>query len=152
MAHSIANRGGLGNRAGAILGQLVSITYKIGNALDLDAVIELYRASTLGERRPIEERERMAKMLENANLVITAWDGDVLVGISRSFTDFAYVTYLADLAVRESHQRQGIGKELIRRTQVECGPQTKIVLLAAPKAVDYYPHIGFTHHPQAWVL
>jgi hypothetical protein len=35
---------------------------------------------------------------------------------------------------------------------VECGPHTKIVLLAAPKAVDYYPHIGFTHHPQAWVL
>ena len=133
-------------------GQPVSITYKIGNALDLDAVIELYRASTLGERRPIEERERMAKMLENANLVITAWEGDLLVGISRSFTDFAYVTYLADLAVRESHQRRGIGKELIRRTQVECGPQTKIVLLAAPKAVEYYPHIGFTHHPQAWVL
>jgi len=130
----------------------VPVTYKIGNVLDLDAVIELYRASTLGERRPIEERERMAKMLENANLVITAWDGDLLVGISRSFTDFAYVTYLADLAVRESHQRQGIGKELIRRTQLACGPQTKIVLLAAPKAVDYYPHIGFTHHPQAWVL
>ncbi len=130
----------------------MSINYKIGNALDLDAVIDLYRASTLGERRPIEEPERMAKMLENANLVITAWEGDLLVGISRSFTDFAYVTYLADLAVRESHQRQGIGKELIRRTQVECGPQTKIVLLAAPKAVDYYPHIGFIHHPQAWVL
>ena len=130
----------------------MSITYRIGNNLDLDAVIELYRASTLGERRPIAERERMAKMLENANLVITAWEGDLLVGISRSFTDFAYVTYLADLAVRESHQRQGIGKELIRRTKVECGPHTKIVLLAAPKAVDYYPHVGFTHHPQAWVL
>jgi predicted N-acetyltransferase YhbS len=127
------------------------IEYRVGNNLDLDQVIELYRASTLGERRPVDERERMRQMLAHANLVITAWDGAMIVGISRSLTDFAYVTYLADLAVRESHQRQGIGKELVRRTKDESGPKTKIVLLAAPKAVDYYPHIGFTHHPQAWI-
>jgi len=127
------------------------IEYRTGNNLDLDQVIELYRASTLGERRPVDERERMRLMLAHANLVITAWDGAMMVGISRSLTDFAYVTYLADLAVRQSYQRQGIGKELVRRTKEESGPKTKIVLLAAPKAVDYYPHIGFTHHPQAWI-
>jgi len=127
------------------------IEYRTGNNLDLDEVIELYRASTLGERRPIDERERMRQMLANANLVITAWDGDLLVGISRSLSDFAYVTYLSDLAVRQSHQRQGIGKELVRRTREESGPQATIVLLAAPKAVDYYPHIGFTRHPEAWI-
>ena len=128
------------------------IDYRVGNKLKLDEVIELYRASTLGERRPVDERERMAQMLANANLVITAWDGALLVGISRSLTDFSYVTYLADLAVRQSHQKQGIGKELVRRTRMESGPLTKIVLLAAPKAVGYYPHIGFTHHPEAWIL
>lgn len=128
------------------------IDYRVGNDLDLDTVIELYQASTLGERRPVEDRARMALMLKNANLVITAWDGGLLAGISRSLSDFAYVTYLADLAVRVSHQRQGIGRELIRRTKLESGPQTKIILLAAPKAADYYPHVGFTHHPQAWVL
>jgi predicted N-acetyltransferase YhbS len=127
------------------------IEYKVGNNLDLDEVIELYRASTLGERRPVGERDRMQKMLQHANLVITAWEGGLLVGIARSLTDFAYCTYLADLAVRLSHQRQGIGKELVRRTREEAGP-AKIILLAAPKAVDYYPHIGFTHHPHAWIL
>jgi predicted N-acetyltransferase YhbS len=93
------------------------ITYRNGNDLNLDAVIELYRASTLGERRPVDDRERMAAMLRNANLVVTAWDGDVLVGIARSVSDFSYATYLSDLAVRLSHQRQGIGRELVRRTQ-----------------------------------
>ncbi len=127
------------------------ITYKTGNDLDLDAVIEVYRASTLGERRPVDERERMKQMLETANLVITAWDDDRLVGISRSLTDFAYATYLSDLAVRASHQRQGIGKELMRRTQA-AAPQAMIILLAAPAAEPYYPHVGFTHHPQAWIL
>jgi predicted N-acetyltransferase YhbS len=127
------------------------ITYKAGNDLDLDAVIELYRASTLGERRPVDARERMKLMLQHANLVITAWDGDLLVGISRSLTDFAYITYLSDLAVRVSHQRQGIGKELMRRTQA-AAPQATVLLLAAPAAEKYYPHLGFTHHPQAWLL
>ena len=128
------------------------ITYQTGNVPDLDAVIELYRASTLGERRPIDDRERMAAMLKNANLVITAWDGSLLVGISRALSDFCYITYLSDLAVRVSHQRKGIGKELIRRTQSAGGPETTLLLLAAPAAENYYPHVGFTHHPQAWLL
>lgn len=127
------------------------ITYKTGNDLDLEAVIELYRASTLGERRPVDERERMRLMLQNANLVITAWEGDLLVGISRSVTDFVYATYLADLAVRLSHQRTGIGKELMRRTQA-AAPKAMVILLAAPAAEKYYSHVGFTHHPQAWIL
>lgn len=128
------------------------IEYRLGNQLDLDEVIELYRASTLGERRPVDERDRMAAMLANANLVVTAWDGDLLVGISRALTDFAYATYLSDLAVRATHQRHGIGKELMRITQRESGPKTTVILLAAPKAVDYYPHAGFTQHGSAWIL
>ena len=127
------------------------ITYRTGNDLDLDAVIELYRASTLGERRPVDDRERMRQMLANANLVVTAWDGGLLVGIARSVSDFSYCTYLSDLAVRQSHQRQGIGRELIRRTREHSG-QATVILLAAPKAVDYYPRVGFTRHPQAWLL
>ena len=127
------------------------ITYRTGNQLDLDMVIELYRASTLGERRPVDDRDRMAAMLRNANLVVTAWEGELLIGIARSVSDFSYCTYLSDLAVRMSHQRQGIGRELIRRTR-ELGGRAKVILLSAPKAADYYPRIGFTRHPQAWTL
>ena len=127
------------------------ISYRTGNQLDLDAVIECYKACSLGARRPVDDRERMRQMLANANLVITAWDGDLLVGIARSLTDFAYATYLSDLAVRDSHQRRGIGKELIRRTQQEGG-QARIILLAAPAAVEYYSHVGFDRHPSAWTL
>ena len=127
------------------------ITYRTGNNLDLEAVIELYRASTLGERRPVDDRERMAAMLRHANLVITAWDGELFVGLSRALTDFSYATYLSDLAVRASHQRQGIGKELMRRTQA-AAPDATLILLSAPKAQTYYPHAGFTQHGSAWVL
>ena len=126
------------------------ITYQQGNNLDLDQVIGLYQASTLGERRPVNDQERMRLMLQNANLVITAWDQDKLVGISRALTDFTYVTYLSDLAVHVDYQRKGIGKELIRRTKAAADPRASLILLAAPAAEKYYPHLGFTHMPQAW--
>jgi GNAT superfamily N-acetyltransferase len=128
------------------------IEFRFGNDLDLDQVIDLYNASTLGERRPVDDRRIMSDMLSHANLVVTAWDGALLIGIARTLTDFSYVGYLADLAVRASHQRQGIGIELIERTRQKMGPRSMLVLLAAPKAVEYYPNIGFTKHESAWTL
>lgn len=127
------------------------IEYKLTPDLDVDQAIDLYVASTLGERRPVDDRERVAAMLRHANITLTAWDGDLLVGISRSITDWVWTTYLADLAVRESHQRQGIGKKLMRRTQA-AAPQAKLLLLAAPAAANYYGHVGFSHMPSAWWL
>jgi predicted N-acetyltransferase YhbS len=129
-----------------------TITYRRGNDLPLDEVIDLYLSTSLGVRRPMDDREIVADMLRHANLVITAWDGDLLVGIARSLTDYSYVAYLADLAVRESHQKLGIGVEMIRRTREAMGPRSMIVLLAAPAAIDYYPKIGFTRHGSAWIL
>jgi predicted N-acetyltransferase YhbS len=127
------------------------INYRVGNDLKLEDVIALYQSSTLGVRRPVGEPDRMADMLKNANLVITAWDGDKLIGISRALSDFSFVTYLSDLAVNQAYQKQGIGKELIRQTR-QAAPAAKIILLAAPAAERYYPYIGFSHHPQAWML
>jgi ribosomal protein S18 acetylase RimI-like enzyme len=118
------------------------IEYRTGNDLDLDQVIGVYRSSTLGARRPVDERERMGQMLRQANLVVTAWDGDRLVGIARSLSDFCWCTYLADLAVDVAYQRQGIGRELIERTRREGGRAT-VLLFAAPAAEPYYPRIGF---------
>ena len=79
-------------------------------------------------------------------------DGELLVGISRTLTDFSYVGYLSDLAVRRSHQKLGIGIELIQKTREKMGSRSMLVLLSAPQAVEYYPRIGFTQHPSAWVL
>lgn len=128
------------------------IEYKQNVPLELEAAIELYRASTLGLRRPVDDAARMAKMLANANLVVTAWEGEQLVGIARSVTDWVYCCYLSDLAVHAGQQKKGIGRQLIRATQAALDPQAKIILLAAPSAVDYYPRIGFEQHPSAWII
>jgi ribosomal protein S18 acetylase RimI-like enzyme len=122
-----------------------------GSDLDLNEVLEVYRSSGLGERRPVADTERLAAMVRNANLILTCRIDGALVGIARSISDFSYVTYLSDIAVSREHQRSGIGRALIDATQKEA-PQAKIVLLSAPAATDYYPHIGFVQHNSAWVL
>jgi predicted N-acetyltransferase YhbS len=128
------------------------ITYRTGNDLNLDDVIGLLRETSLGVRRPIDNRDAIASMIRHGNLTVTAWEGSQLVGMARSMTDFQFVAYMADLAVRETHQKRGIGRELIRITRSELGPSTLLVLLAAPAAVDYYPQLGFLQHPSAWTL
>jgi predicted N-acetyltransferase YhbS len=128
------------------------ITYRDDANISAEQAINLYVRSTLGERRPIDSLETFEAMLKHANLTVSAWDGEKLVGISRSLTDFAYVAYLADLAVDEEYQCQGIGKQLIEETKMRLGSNCVIVLLAAPKAKDYYQHIGFEHNPRAWML
>ncbi len=130
----------------------VTIDYKINTPVSTDQFIDLLRASTLGERRPIDDRDCMEGMLKNSNLLVSAWDGAHLVGIARSMTDFHYACYLSDLAVDERYQRRGVGRKLQILTQAQLGPKCKLILVAAPGANGYYEHIGFTSNPRCWVL
>src|SRR5207244_4070665 len=95
--------------------------------------------------------ETMRGMLANAAVILTARAGGLLVGVSRALTDFAYCTYLSDLAVDRAYQRRGIGRELLRRTHEAAGLHTTLILLAAPAARDYYPHLGMTRHDSCWL-
>jgi predicted N-acetyltransferase YhbS len=127
------------------------ISYQIEKTIAWQEFREVLISSGLGERRPIEDAERLQAMLAQADLLVTARDSTKLVGIARSLTDFVYCTYLSDLAVDEDYQKQGIGKELIRQTKL-AAPQAKLILLAAPKAIKYYPRIGMQHHPHCYTL
>jgi predicted N-acetyltransferase YhbS len=127
------------------------ITYQIENNLTTNEFIDVLNKYSLGERRPVDEPERILKMLEHGNLIITARENNVLVGVARSLTDYLYCTYLSDLAVDQDYQKKGIGKELIRLTKLET-PRAKLILLSAPKAVEYYPKIGMKQWEQCYVL
>ena len=126
--------------------------YQLEPQLAVDEFIDLLIRSTLAERRPIHDQATLAGMLSHASIILTARFENRLVGVSRAITDFHYCTYLSDLAVDQSFQRQGIGKELIRLTRSKLGARCTLILLSAPAAVEYYPHVRFEHHPQAWVL
>jgi GNAT superfamily N-acetyltransferase len=128
------------------------INYQLEPDLTPAEFIDVLRRSTLAERRPVDEPQRITAMLKRADVIVTAREGSLLVGVSRAITDFAYCAYLSDLAVDEAFQRQGIGRELIRRTHEAAGLDTLLVLLAAPKAREYYPHIGMQGHDSCWII
>jgi GNAT superfamily N-acetyltransferase len=129
-----------------------TIHYSLEPSLSVDEFIDVLVRSTLAERRPVDEPETIAGMLLNADVILTARSEGKLVGVSRAITDFAYCTYLADLAVDTAFQRCGIGRELIRRTHEAAGIQTRLILLAAPAAASYYPHVGMQQHNSCWTL
>jgi predicted N-acetyltransferase YhbS len=130
----------------------MNVTYQLEPDLSPEEFIDVLVRSTLAERRPISERDTIQAMLRNADVIVTARLDGLLVGVSRAITDFAYCTYLSDLAVDMQHQRGGLGRELIRRTHEAAGLHTTLILLAAPKAQTYYPHIGMTKHESCWFI
>jgi len=122
----------------------MSVSFNIENDLTADEFIDVLLRSGLGARRPVDERERMATMLENSNLIVTARDDDrKLIGVSRCLTDFAYCCYCSDLAVDRKWQGRGVGRELVRRSREAAGDGATFLLLSAPGVEDYYLHTGF---------
>ena len=130
---------------------MAEIEYSLEPKLTVGEFVDVLRRSTLAERRPVDDVTTIAGMLANADVIVTARDARrLLVGVSRAITDFNYCTYLSDLAVDVAFQGRGIGRELIRRTHAAAGLKTSLILLAAPKAETYYPHIGMLHHNSCW--
>ena len=130
----------------------MNIEYRINSSISVTQFIDLLRESTLGARRPIDDYECMEGMVKNSNLMITAWDGEKLIGIARSVTDFHYACYLSDLAVDKKYQNEGVGRKLQVLTQGQLASKCKLILIAAPAANSYYEHIGFTNNQRCWVL
>ena len=130
----------------------MTIAYALEPKLTSAEFRSVLMASKLGERRPVDEPERLERMLRNADVIVTARDGERLVGVSRAITDFAYCCYLSDLAVDVAYQHQGIGKRLVAETQRAAGERALLMLIAAPAAEGYYSKIGMQQIKSAWLI
>lgn len=129
----------------------MKIQFRINaHSLKAEDVIEVFKSA--GLNRPVDDQERIAGMLKNSNLVITAWNGIELIGIARSVTDYNYCCYLSDLAVKKEHQKSGIGKTLIELTQQTIGDQVMLLLLSAEPAMEYYPKVGFEKVENGFII
>lgn len=128
------------------------VTYQLEPDLGAADFIDVLVRSTLAERRPVDRPDVIAAMLRHADIIVTARADQQLVGVSRAISDFSYCTYLSDLAVDQAVQGRGIGRELIRQTHQAAGEHTMLLLLAAPKARSYYPHIGMERHESCWII
>lgn len=128
------------------------IEYRNNRKLTVSEFAGLLKRTSLGARRPVDDPGKLQLMLDHGNVLITAWHGGKLVGVSRALTDFSFCCYLSDLAVDEAYQRRGIGKQLITETHRAAGHHTTLILLAAPAARDYYPHIGMERFTDCFLI
>jgi len=128
----------------------MDIFYEFNKIPSPEQVIELYENA--GLPRPTNDVERISKMYQNADIIVTAWHNDLLVGVSRSITDWVWSCYLADLAVRDDYKKLGIGKKLIDLTKEKVGKQSMILLLSVPGAMEYYPKVGFTKQESSFII
>lgn len=126
------------------------IHYKINTPLNTNDVVRVFNAS--GITRPTHDTARIETMFANANLIISAWDGELLVGIARGLTDHSYCCYLSDLAVDKAYQQQGIGDALLARVRQALSPEVSLILLSAPSAMSYYPKVGFAAAENAFII
>jgi ribosomal protein S18 acetylase RimI-like enzyme len=128
----------------------MDIEYSFEKRPTADQVIELY--DNAGLPRPTYDKERIQKMFDNSNLIVTAWHNDRLVGVSRSITDWVWACYLSDLAVRQDYKKKGIGKHLINLTKEKVGNQSMVLLLSVPNAMEYYPKVGFKKQESSFII
>jgi GNAT superfamily N-acetyltransferase len=128
------------------------VIYRNNVKISAEDFIDLLKRSTLDARRPVDQKDRIQKMLDHANVLVTAWKENKLVGVSRALSDFSFCCYLSDLAVDEALQKQGIGKRLIEETHKVAGLQTMLILLAAPAAAQYYPKIGMERFTDCFII
>ncbi len=91
-------------------------------------------------------------MVENADLTVSAWANDQLVGAARALTDWCYCCYLSDLAVSRKYQRAGIGAALLERVKDEIGDAVTLVLVSAPDANQFYYRCGLDNTDQGFIL
>jgi ribosomal protein S18 acetylase RimI-like enzyme len=127
-----------------------SIIYKFDIVPTAEQVIELY--DNAGLPRPTHDPQRIRAMFDNSDLIITAWDENKLVGVSRTITDWVWCSYLADLAVSPAYKRSGIGKKLIELAREKIGERSMLLLLSVPTAMDYYPKVGFVRENRAFII
>jgi len=131
----------------------MTIEYLKVDSLEPASFIEVLRRSGLSERRPVNDQNRITRMLHNSNLIIVACDSETkaVVGVARSVTDFAYCCYLSDLAVDRDYQGHGIGKRLIAETRLAAGPESMRLLVSSPDAMPFYETIGMPKTENAFL-
>ncbi|AOF48074.1 GNAT family N-acetyltransferase [Tetragenococcus halophilus] len=109
--------------------------------ITVEDLIEIFAHS--GIKRPVYDQARIKRMLDNANILYTAWDNAKLVGVLRGVSDMSYCTFVSDLAVLKSYQEQGVGTKLLSTLRKNQGKNISIVLISAVSASSFYSKVGF---------
>jgi len=120
----------------------MGIEYREG-VVDVDKLAAL-RARCDFSPRTVEE---LRQHVEGARWVVSAWDGDELVGLARAISDGVSTAYVSSVMVDARWRRRGVGREIMRRLMTGRSPRLRWVLHARDTARDFYRALGFVDAP-----
>jgi GNAT superfamily N-acetyltransferase len=127
----------------------VTITYRDDHDIDLDQLTVLF--NSVGWERRTADRERLAQLVRGSMFVVSAWNGDRLVGFARAISDGATNAYINTVAVLPEYQKGGIGRELIQRL-LAGHDGIQFILHANDNAYPFYLHLDVGFEPIANML
>ena len=91
--------------------------------------------------------DKLARAMANSTAVVSAWDGDRLVGLVRALSDGETVAFLHYLLVDPAYQGQHIGDELMRRILAPMADLLYVKIMPSnPATIPFYARYGFRQY------
>jgi GNAT superfamily N-acetyltransferase len=108
--------------------------------IDKSQVIELYKRNKWSSA---DKPDELMKALENSHALISAWDGEKLVGLANSISDGYLVVYYSHLLILPDYQGKGIGRMIMDKMQSRYADFHQQILVADGRAIEFYAKCGF---------
>lgn len=128
------------------------ITYKTDKNINRDQLESLY--NDVEWYAYTKEMEVLQQALEQSLDVISAWDGEKLVGLVRVVGDGLTIIYIQDILVLNAYQNQGIASRLMEEILEKYRDVRQKVLLTeeAPNVRHFYEKNGFASCDQGTLV
>jgi ribosomal protein S18 acetylase RimI-like enzyme len=125
------------------------ITYSDKPDFDPVKLVQLFHQAPWAKDRTLEGARTM---LSHTDVIISAWDHDVLVGFGRVLTDFTYRATIWDVIVDQAYQKKGIGTEIVRRILHHPRLENVELFWLCTRRPGFYEKLGFTSREQTGMV
>lgn len=118
----------------------MNISISVSKKIDYDQVVHLYKENGWSSAN---KPELLKQALQGSHSLVTAWQGDKLVGLGNAISDGCLVVYYPHLLVLPEYQGKGIGHLISNKMQEIYSGFHMQMLTADGKAIDFYKKNGF---------
>ncbi|HIK55022.1 MAG TPA: GNAT family N-acetyltransferase [Synechococcales cyanobacterium M55_K2018_004] len=110
--------------------------------INLSELKELFNAGAFWARDRREEE--LAIAIRNSHPVVSAWDGDRLIGFARATSDGIYRATIWDVVIHPDYQGAGLGRKLVETVVMHPHVnRAERVYLMTSNQQRFYERIGF---------
>jgi GNAT superfamily N-acetyltransferase len=110
------------------------ITFSEQRDIAIEQILPLYESNGWSSAR---KPEALHQALLNSHALVSAWDGDVLVGIGNAISDGFLVVYYPHLLVKPEYQGQGIGQQIMEILKQRYEGMHMQMLVADGEAIGF---------------